>query len=130
MEPFFTRVNIGPYSNIAKEALLKEKDDDIGRFSVILARYNVGLGRSPMLNPYLERFDQINVHHFNLGSGYIAYIKVDKRPFPVEFENLKLSQNIFLILNRGNLESSTDLVVMQKVYRDAEKLKIDYVKTR
>jgi len=124
--PFFARVKIGPYADIAKEALLKQKSDDIERFSVFLARYNVGLGRSPILDPYSERFDGINIYHFYLGSGYMVYIKVDKRPFPVEFENLKLSPSLFLILSRGKLENSKDLEVMLKIYRDTKQLKLNY----
>lgn len=126
--PFFARVNIGPYADIAKEALLKQKNEDIERFSVVLARYNGGLGRSPILDPYSKRFDGINIYHFYLGSGYMVYIKVDKQLFPVELENLKLSPSLFLILNRGKLENSNDLVVMQKIYRDTEQLKLNYKK--
>jgi len=128
--PFFARVNLGPYADIAKKALLTQKNEDINKFSVFLARYNVGLGRSPILDPYSERFDGINIYHFYLGSGYMAYIKVDKRPFPKEFESFKLSPGLFLILNRGNLENSKDLVVMQKVYRDTKKLRLNYIKAR
>lgn len=128
--PFFAGVDIGPYADIAKEALLKQKSEDIEKFSVFLARYNLGLGRNPILSPYSKRFDGINIYHFYLGSGYMAYIKVDKRPFPVEFENLKISPGLFLILNRGRFEDSKDLIVMQKVYKDAEQLKLDYKKTK
>lgn len=128
--PFFSRVDIGSYADIAKDALLKQNDDDIERFSVFLARYNAGYGRSPLLDPYPERLDGINVYHFYLGSGYLVHIKVDKRPFSALFDQFKLSPSMFLILNRGKFENSQDLVVMQKMYKDAEQLKLSYTKSK
>jgi hypothetical protein len=122
----FEKVSLGPYLDTAKIALNKQNLADIEKFSVFIARFENGIGRNIILDPHLESkndFNGIKVYRFYLGAGYIVHIKVDKRAFPIDFENLKLFNGRALaILNRGQFEASKELIMVQKVYEDAEKL--------
>jgi len=120
----FEKVKLGPYSDMAKVALSAHNPDKVEGFSVFLARFEEGPGRNIIMDPYLDRanFHGLNIYHFHLGAGYILYAKVDKRPLPEDFENLKVTLSNFYILNRGRFEESKDLDVVLKVYDDAEAL--------
>ena len=123
----FEKVKLGPYLEMAKIALEKQHYDDIEKFSVVLARFEEGIGRNIIMDPHPELkseiFGGINAYRFYLGAGYTVLIKVDKRSFPGYFEDLKISnQNNLIILNRGQFEKSNELSVVQQIYKDAEKL--------
>lgn len=123
----FNNVTLGPYLQVAKDVINTQNLDEIKTFSVVLTRFNYGIGRNIFLNPHMEIkkniFSNINVYRFYLGAGYVVHIKTDKRPFPTLFEELELSnRGSLIILSRGNFEASKELNVMQKVYQDAKKL--------
>jgi hypothetical protein len=117
----FKRIQLGPHIDKIKEYIRDSNPGTEQEYSVILARFedNDKIGRGFLLDPHLEprkTFDGLNFYRFYLGAGYIAYIKVDKRPLDGIFLPLILSaRNPLFILDRGNIKERKEFKLLKKL---------------
>jgi hypothetical protein len=85
---FFIRVHLGPFEKKAREMLLRRDPGNATTFSVWFSVWD-----SPMImDPFAECWGGVRAYRFYLGR-FVAYIKVDKRPFPEPFASAVLSPN-------------------------------------
>jgi hypothetical protein len=95
--PFYSRISVGHYEQLAK-SLIEVRDpgyeDD---FSVLIAKFDHPIGDT-ILDPHRDRYDGVNYCRFYLGS-YVAYIKTDKKKNPESFSRLimKPDQQLYII---------------------------------
>lgn len=67
-----------------------------------------------MLDPHPEKYDGISFCRFYL-SGFVAYVKVDKRPIPSFLTELQLQEGRPLIVLGRSLKNSPEGRVMLKL---------------
>jgi len=89
-QAFYSRIEIGPHESIIKEMIKDEDPGDPFDYAVSLAKF--GDPRvTVMLDPHENKFDGINYCQFYI-TGFVVYIKVDKRDPPVFFRELCLKK--------------------------------------
>ncbi len=86
---FYQDVKVSNFENQLKKMIIEKDPGDEDCFSVILGRWDdaaigqgIGLG---ILSPWKRRFSGINYYSFYFGFGFVASIKVDRRPVPKPF---------------------------------------------
>lgn len=121
---YYRRVRLGPYESLAAKAVDpdvaldsafavalscwgREKDDD----AHILSRTN--------MDPFAEKWDGVNSYRFYFGD-VVAYIKVDRRPFPRELDAIILERSDSVLMIEREFMSSNDLVAMQATMKKAK----------
>jgi len=77
---FYARVRLGRYEEQAKAMLKETRPGDPQEFAVTLARFADPIGKA-VLDPHPEKIEGVNYVRFYL-AGYVAYVKVDRRPAP------------------------------------------------
>jgi len=108
--PFFSRVQLGAFERKAREMLLRRDPGNATTFSVLFSIWD-----SPVImDPFVERWDGVRAYRFYLGR-FVAYIKVDRRPFPGPFAKAVLSPNGPLHLISRELAASKDFRVAAHV---------------
>ena len=112
---FFSRVNVGSFEPQLRRMILKGDPGDPDTFSIMVAKCEDSLAPI-ILNPYPERWLDINFYRFYL-AGYMAYIKVDRRPAPDFMGELALNPAKPLIIILRALRTSKDVKVMQDIAR-------------
>jgi hypothetical protein len=115
--PFYERIRLGPYEEVAKRLIEHRDPGDAEIFSVILARFDHPLGTA-ILDPHPEKINQVIFCRFYL-AGYIAYIKVDKRPTPEPFNKLILRDGMPASIICRTLENSKELPLIQQIAKVA-----------
>jgi len=104
-------VNLGPYESIAKEMLVSNNPGSENDFSTLLSVFVSSKGRdtlaTAMLDPYLEKWEGVNAYRFYL-ARFCAYIKVDKRAFPIYLREVAMRKNRELQIVIRDLEISND----------------------
>lgn len=113
-QPFYRRINLGPYEDISKvmiSNLTPGNDDD---FATTIARFEEHPLSTTILDPHPERFQGINYCRFYL-SDYVVYVKIDKRPAPVPFDfcSFKNSEPLHIICR--DLSKSKELPLIHKI---------------
>ena len=63
------------------------------------------------MNPFAERYDDVRVYRFYFGR-FIAYVKVDQRPFRVPLATMALGRQSDLIITRRDHKTSKDFAAM------------------
>lgn len=109
-QAFYNRVRLGQFEALAKQTLLSSTETP-AVFDAVLSRWSdIGQsnGAEGLMCPFQERWKGINAYRFYL-SPIVAYIKVDKRPFPDELRalGLQVDDGITKIVARG-FEHSKD----------------------
>jgi hypothetical protein len=66
------------------------------------------------MSPILEKWDGINAVRLYFGK-VVAYIKVDRRPFPEHLRKAVLGKQPFAVQIARELEKSKDLAAMKKI---------------
>jgi hypothetical protein len=112
---FFSRVNVGSFEPQLRKMILKGDPADPDTFAIMMAKCEDRLG-TIVLNPHPERRWDINYYRFYL-AGYMAYIKVDRRPAPEFMGELALDPERPLIIILRELRTSKDFKVMQHIAR-------------
>lgn len=86
--PYYRETRLGPFEDLAKEAVLHENPGDADSFSTVLARWHSDQVPDETFrfhsSPYQSRIDGVNVVRLYMGE-FVAYVKVDRRPFPIPF---------------------------------------------
>jgi hypothetical protein len=118
-QPFYQRIHLGPYEEIAKNFIEQRDPGSENDFSVTLAKFDHPLGQT-ILDPHLERRNGVNYIRFYLGS-YVAYIKTDKRKAPEPLLDFILKRNQPLIIIGRDLEQSKELPLIKKIVTVANK---------
>lgn len=110
--PFFSKVSLGQFEDIAKQHI---KNCDPGcseDFSVTLAKFDHPLAK-PILDPHDENILDVNYVRFYL-AGYIAYIKVDNKPAPMLFSKCAIAENRPLYIVCRDFTKSKELDLIKK----------------
>lgn len=118
---FYSRVRTGPFEQILKERLLARDPGPPDEFAVSLAKFEHPAGQG-ILDPHPERWSGVNYMRFYLG-GYVAYIKVDRRPPPELPGALRLSPQQPLLVVLRNLEASREFPLIRQVLYTAEQMR-------
>lgn len=112
-QTFYKRISLGPFEDRLRTMILNEDPGDTQEFVVVLARFE-DVEITAMLDPHPEKFDGISFCRFYL-SGFVAYIKVDKRPTPSFLTDLRLQEDRPLIILARSLQNSPDGRVMREL---------------
>ena len=110
---FYKRISLGPFEDRLRAMILNEDPGDSQEFAVVLARFE-DVEITAMLDPHPEKYDGISFCRFYL-SGFVVYIKVDKRPTPSFLTNLHLQEDRPLIVLARSLQNSPDGRVMREL---------------
>ena len=116
-QTFYKRISLGPFENPLRTMVLKEDPGDSQDFAVVLARFE-DVQTTAMLDPHPEKYDGISFCRFYL-SGFVAYIKVDKRTTPGFLTDLRLQEDKPLIILARSLQNSPDGRVMRELAESA-----------
>jgi hypothetical protein len=114
---FFSRVNVGSFEPQLRKMILKGDPGDPDTFAILMAKCEDRLGPI-VLNPHPKRWWEVNYYRFYL-AGYMAYIKVDRRPAPNFMGELALDPEKPLIMILRDLRTRKDLKMMQNIARSA-----------
>lgn len=112
-QTFYKRISLGPFEDRLRTMLQDEDPGDSQDFAVVLARFE-DIETTAMLDPHPERFDSISFCRFYL-SGFVAYIKVDKRPLPHFMTELHMQKDRPLIVLARSLHNSQDGRIMREL---------------
>ena len=119
VQAFFDRVKIGRYEQAAKALLMTGHAGTPEEFSVTLCKLTGPLNQM-FLDPHLQRIDGVNFCQIYLG-GYVAYIKLDKRPTPSPFNQLILRPASMLkIVARDMRESKHEMRAVGKIMQSPQ----------
>lgn len=124
-QSYYNRVQLGPHEVVAAQALVPGTPID-SRFAVALSCWRNGndddsqLLSKTNMDPFSEKWDGVNAYRFYFGD-VVAYIKVDKRPFPKELDSIALGSRDYVMLVAREFMSSSDLSAMQETMRRAKK---------
>src|SRR5262249_55778235 len=106
---YFAGTTLGPFEQLAKQALLDEDPGDSDFFATIFARWQANTLPTSLerlnLSPYRDRLNGINTLRLYIGE-FVAYVKVDKRRFDEAFSFFQLREQIPLVVVARPLESS------------------------
>lgn len=120
---FFSLIRLGPFEDTAKQMILSNSPKDQDTFGVALAKFEHPLGRV-MLDPDRTRYFDISYCRLYL-AGYIAYVKVDKRPAPGFLQDFQLAPGRPLVVILRDFKTSNELALLGKLARsiDAQRKK-------
>jgi hypothetical protein len=108
--PFFSRVRLGPFERNARDMLLRRDPGEAATFAVLFSIWD-----SPvMMDPFAGSLCGVRVYRFYLGR-LVAYINVDRRPFPTPLMNAVLMPDSPLHLISRDLGASKDFRVAAHV---------------
>ena len=111
--PFFSKVSLGQFEDIAKQRIANTDPGGSEDFSVTLAKFDHPLAKS-MLDPHEDKHSDVNYYRFYLAS-YIAYIKVDYKPAPEPLSQLAMAENRPLYIHCKDFRKSKELNLMKKL---------------
>ena len=114
---FFSRVNVGSFEPQLRRMILKGDPGDPDTFAIVMSKCEDQLGPI-VLNPQPERWDEINYYRFFL-AGYMAYIKVDRRPASDVMGKLALNPEKPLIIILRALRTNKDFKVMKNIAKSS-----------
>jgi hypothetical protein len=110
---FYSKIEIGPHESVIKEMIKREDPGEPFDYAVSLAKFR-DPRISAMLDPHRTRLDGINYCQFYI-TGFVVYIKVDKR-HPPDFLRelcLKIHPPFWIILR--DLNKSKDGKIMKNI---------------
>ena len=116
---FFRNVNLGPFEEPLRQALLSANPGDMNFFSVTLGCFIDMANGTAMLNPFRERIESVNYYRIFMGR-YIAYIKVDSKRTPPLFRDACLADGRPLTILAQSFDQSKEKVVLRKLVETAE----------
>ena len=82
---FYSKVNLGPYEQRAKEIVWSRSDVERSEFSFVISNFLDHTFSKVMIDPHKERWYGINYYRIYM-FGYIIHVKVDKRDTPSMFK--------------------------------------------
>jgi hypothetical protein len=123
---FFKDVKVDKFENQLRKMIIENDPGDEDSFSVTLGRWddaaiNEGIGLG-ILSPWKRRFYGINYYSFYFGFGFLAFIKVDRRPVPPLVRRGILRPNKPLYIYIFELSGSEEIKHIHKI-SEAQKIK-------
>lgn len=120
-QPFFRRVQLGPFEEKAIAAALDESAPIPVDFDAVLARWtdSATVVGPWIMDPFPERYDGIRVYRFYFGE-LIAYIKVDQHPFRGAFSRCSLRTSLPVIAIGRRMNRAKDFLALQETSRLSE----------
>jgi hypothetical protein len=112
-QPFYSKVQIGPHENILKEMIADGEPGEPFDYAVSLAKFS-DPGVTVMLDPHKKRFDGINYCQFYI-TGFVLYIKVDKREPPGFLKDLCLKRDPPFWIILRDLHKSKDGKIIKEI---------------
>ncbi len=111
---FFQYVNLGPFTEVLKEAIDSQDAKGPDYFAVFLAYY-AQIKRGPVIfPPGKKRIDGINFYFFHIGR-VIFYIKVDKRSTPSTLKPIILKPEGKLFLLEFDLRDANACEILERI---------------
>jgi hypothetical protein len=118
--PAFAKVDLGPYEGKFRDMLANRDPGDAGVFPVFLTRYTDDVGMGSMIGTHRQRMHGVNVFHMGL-PGYVATIKVDKRPLPLPIGRLVLQPGHPLIVGLRQMNTGTEWPSIKRIISNSVK---------
>jgi hypothetical protein len=123
---FFREVKANNFENQLKKMIIESDPGNEDSFSVSLARWSdhdieSGIGRG-ILSPWRRRFSGINFYNFYFAFGFLATIKVDRRPVPHQLRHSILNPNTPLYVYILQFSKSKEIKHIHKI-SDSQKIK-------
>ncbi|MFC1818244.1 hypothetical protein ACFL0B_04000 [Thermodesulfobacteriota bacterium] len=113
---FYNRVILGPYEEEARNMILANEPGPEDDFAVVVAKFSDPEFKG-MLDPHLDRYENINFYRFYM-TGFVVYIKVDKRNTPEFMNRFKISNGYPLWIILRDLHESKDGDLFKKMARN------------
>jgi hypothetical protein len=111
---FFSRVRLGPFEKRAREMLLRGDPGDAATFATLFSVWDDG-AEQLLMDPVEQRSDGgVRSYRFYLGR-FVAYTKVDRRPFPEQLARGALTPVGPLHVASRQLATSKDFRVAERV---------------
>jgi hypothetical protein len=104
---FYSSVDIGPYEPLLRDMLNSKNAGEPDIFSVVLWKYDDHPSATVIFDPFRARYEGVNCFRFRL-HRYVAWIKVDKRPFPKGIRDVQLSKAPPLLVLHSPFAESQD----------------------
>ena len=111
--PFFSKVSLGQFEDIAKQHIANSDPGNSEDFSVTLAKFDHPLARQT-LDPHDDKHSDVNYIRFYL-AGYTAYIKIDRKPAPEPLSQFAIGENRPLYIVCRDFTTSKELDLMKKL---------------
>jgi len=112
-QTFYSKIEIGPHEDIIKEMINHEDPGEPFDYAVSLAKFS-DPRVTAMLDPHKKRFDGINYCQFYI-TGFVVYIKVDKREPPAFLRELCLKKDPPFWIILRDLNKSKDGKIMKDI---------------
>ena len=116
---FYNGVELNVFEDVAKDHIKNNNPGTIDDFSVMLAHFDELDGQRSILNPQRTRIGNINFYLFYL-TGFVAYIKVDKRNISGNQRKFILSPGRELPIVRRPFEPSWERRLLSKVSKSTK----------
>lgn len=110
---FYSKIQIGPHENILKEMISGGDPGEPIDYAVSLAKFS-DPRVTAMLDPHKKRLDGINYCQFYI-TGFVLYIKVDKREPPDFLKDLCLKRDPPFWIILRDLNKSEDGKIIKKI---------------
>lgn len=115
---FYSKVDLGPFEDIAKNLIWNNDPGEIEIFPCVLAKFTDNKVGRIMFDPHREKFYGINQYRFYL-FGYVLYIKVDQQKKSEFYEYFGISKRKDLIIIGRNFNNSKEFPVLKKIIENA-----------
>ena len=115
-QDFYKQVNLGAYQDKVQSILVNNTALDKDEYSFFISRFDDQYFGSTMLDPRLERWDGVNYYRIYLG-GFIAHMKLDKRPSSPSFAPFVQKGTSDLIVLARELKTSAEFEIMQQIVK-------------
>jgi len=113
-QPFYSKIQIGPHEHILKKMIAEGNPGEPYDYAVSLAKFS-DPNVTAMLDPHKKRLDGINYCQFYF-TGFVLYIKSDKREPPNFFQELCLKKDPpFWIILRDLHQSNDGKIIKDMV---------------
>ena len=116
---FYENVRLNVFEDVAKDHIKKNNPGTLDDFSVMLAHFDELDGRRTILNPQPIRMESVNFYRFYL-TGFIAYIKVDKRKILGHLRKFIMSPGRELPIVRRPFNISAERKLLSRVAKSTK----------
>ena len=113
---FYRRVNLGPFEEVARRAILEPEEPVPEAFNAVLSRWIIEEQQHQqsvggMMDPFREHWDGVNAYRFYFGN-VVAYIKADRQNFAGPLRYLSLQNGLNVTMVTRSFDMSSDFAAM------------------